>query len=1019
MPKKTRGKRKQSGKTPAASDRESATGARLASNENLRGVVEAAPFGMAVTRLSDGVILCANSPVEALLGIPARDLVGRTSPEFFSEPAVHEKFVAELRAVGRLTDYEVRLTRPDGTEVWVVTSAESVDFEGESAIISAYHEITERKQAEEALRESEDRFRDLIENANDVVYTLDLTGRFTSMNDAGLRILGYTLDEVLQMNPSQIVPQEYHRHSADAVRRRFAGQAPVAYELEIITKRGRRVPFEVNPRLIYEGGRPIAIQAIARDITERKRAEDALRESERKFRALADATPAAITIFNEEGGLYANPATESITGYSAEEMKGMFLVDLVHPDLRDFARRMNAARMRGEEAPPRYELKIVTKRGEERWMDVSARPIEFEGKPATLGTAFDITDRKRAEEALSESEQRLRFITEATPAAIMITGASDGAILYANDAAERVFGAPPQGLRGRSALELWGEEEDRSAVLEELREKGAVNGRTLLSRKVDGTLFSSEVWLRPIIYGGVAATIGTIQDVTERTLAERALRESEARFRVLAEATPAAITIFKEEGVLYANPATEAMTGYSAEELKGVSLVDLVHPDLRDFVRRTNAARMRGEEAPPRFEAKIVTKRGEERWLDISDHPIEFDGELATLGTAFDITDNKRMEEALSESEQKFRALAEATPAAILIFNEAGMIYGNPAIEEISGYSVEEIAAMGFDRLIHPDFREVAAERREGRLHGADVPTRYEVEIVTKQGEERWLDISARRIEFEGKPATLGTAFDITDRKRAEDQLHDAHDELEHRVQERTTQLTDAVASLKKEIGERELAEAALGESEERYRTLVETMNDGLGVQDANGVITYVNQRFCQMVGYSSDELVGRRVTDLLDEKNRRILTRQMAGRRRGTKDRYDLTFTAKDGGKVTTLMAPQPVIDAEGNFEGSFAVMTDITDQKRMEETLERVREELETKVEHQAERGNPYGLTFRELTVLNLVAQGKSDREVAEILGIRHLTARKHIANLLSKMGAGTRTEAGVRAVREGIID
>ena len=156
------------------------------------------------------------------------------------------------------------------------------------------------------------------------------------------------------------------------------------------------------------------------------------------------------------------------------------------------------------------------------------------------------------------------------------------------------------------------------------------------------------------------------------------------------------------------------------------------------------------------------------------------------------------------------------------------------------------------------------------------------------------------------------------------------------------TQLKEELTELRRQIAELEVSEAgrkraedALIVSEEKYRMLVETMSEGLGIQDKNGLITYVNDRLCTMWEYSRAETIGRPVTDFLDESNRRILEEQMAKRRRGEHDSYELTWSGKDGQKIDTIMSPKPIFDANGQPDGSFAVITDITERKRAEDAL------------------------------------------------------------------------------------
>ena len=185
-------------------------------------------------------------------------------------------------------------------------------------------------------------------------------------------------------------------------------------------------------------------------------------------------------------------------------------------------------------------------------------------------------------------------------------------------------------------------------------------------------------------------------------------------------------------------------------------------------------------------------------------------------------------------------------------------------------------------------------------------------------------------------------AGEITKRKRAEAALLKAHDELEHRVEERTAELRIANEKLQQEVAERNRAEDALRQSEEHHRTLIETMNEGLSVVDKDSVITFVNDQFCTMTGYSRDELVGYSETIFLDKESQRIFKKQWEERIKGIAMPYEITLTRKDDRKVHALVSPKPLFDEKGHFSGSFGIFTDITDRKQAESELLSYQEQL-----------------------------------------------------------------------------
>jgi PAS domain S-box-containing protein len=185
-------------------------------------------------------------------------------------------------------------------------------------------------------------------------------------------------------------------------------------------------------------------------------------------------------------------------------------------------------------------------------------------------------------------------------------------------------------------------------------------------------------------------------------------------------------------------------------------------------------------------------------------------------------------------------------------------------------------------------------------------------------------------------------AGEITKRKRAEAALLKTHDELERRVEERTAEHRIANEKLQQEVAERNRAEDALRQSEEHHRTLIETMNEGLSVVDKDSVMTFVNDQFCTMTGYSRDELIGYSETILLDKESQRIFKKQWAERIKGIAAPYEITLTRKNEKKVHTLVSPKPLFDENGQFTGSFGIFTDITERKQAESELLSYQEQL-----------------------------------------------------------------------------
>lgn len=392
------------------------------------------------------------------------------------------------------------------------------------------------------------------------------------------------------------------------------------------------------------------------------------------------------------------------------------------------------------------------------------------------------SEARYAERSPRDSGSRYQNMIEVAQEGIWIVDA-EATTTFVNDKLARMLGYTIDEMMGRSVFDFVNEEDWRETRQHlERGKQGLKEQRDFQFRRKDGSSVWTMISTTPLFddAGTFTGGLAMLMDVSDRKRAELTLRESEAKFRALAETTSAAIFIYRGLDLLYVNATTEAHTGYSREELLKKSLAEVVHPEFRELVKERALARQRGEPVPDRYEFKILTKTGETRWVDATSSSVEYGGQPAVIGTAFDITDRKRAEEALGESEAKFRVLAQTAASVILIYQDSKLVYVNPFSAVMSGYSVEEQLSMDFWDIMHPDSRELVKERGLARLRGETPPSRYEFRILTKSGETRWLDFSASNVEFQGKPSVLGTALDITERKRAEQALHKSQSRLQH-----------------------------------------------------------------------------------------------------------------------------------------------------------------------------------------------------------------------------------------------
>jgi diguanylate cyclase (GGDEF)-like protein/PAS domain S-box-containing protein len=319
-----------------------------------------------------------------------------------------------------------------------------------------WQDITERKLAEVSVKESEERYRNLFENANDLIYVHDLKGNYLSINQTAERVIGYTRDEALKMNMQEIVAPGHYKRSIKMMKEKFAGGAKqTVYEIDCVTKDGKQITLEVNSSLINQNGDPIAVQGIARDITERKRAEQALKESEESYRELFENANDLIYTHDLKGNFTSlNRAGEAITGFSRDEALGMNLSQVVAPDFLEEARAMTARKVAGD-APSAYELEIISKDGHRVSLELSTRLILQNGVPVGVqGIGRDITERKRAEKSLHNTVSLFISTFESTADGIVVINPEQQKIITFNNKFVEMFNLPPKILDHNDTTKL-------------------------------------------------------------------------------------------------------------------------------------------------------------------------------------------------------------------------------------------------------------------------------------------------------------------------------------------------------------------------------------------------------------------------------------------------------------------------------------------------------------------------------------------------------------------------------------
>ncbi len=398
-------------------------------------------------------------------------------------------------------------------------------------------ERAERAEAERTLRESEERYRLLFEDANDCIYTTDLEGNYTSSNRAAARVCGYTRAAILRLNVSQVVVPEHLDLVRNMSGNKLAGRDyKTSYEVDILTKDGRRVTLDLSTQLIHRGGEVVGIQGIARDVTERRRVALALRESEERYRELFENANDVLYTHDLAGRFTSlNKAGERVIGYTREEAMRMNVVDVIAPEYVALARGM-MTRKTDENTPTTYTLEVIAKGGRRVVLEVNTRLIGEGEMVEVQGTARDVTERERGAEALRKAEENYRNIFENAVEGIF-QSTVEGRFISVNPAMARLFGydSPDEMIAKLTDIgrQYYVASNERDRLVRALAEHGIVEKFESRAYRRDG----SEIWVSENVRavrdadGALLYYEGILEDITERKRAEAALHESEEQLR--------------------------------------------------------------------------------------------------------------------------------------------------------------------------------------------------------------------------------------------------------------------------------------------------------------------------------------------------------------------------------------------------------------------------------------------------------------------------------------------------------
>ena len=678
-------------------------------------------------------------------------------------------------------------------------------------------------------------------------------------------------------------------------------------------------------------------------LEDQKETLDKLKESEELFRALAESTATAIFIYQGEKFLYVNEATARITGYPKEELLQMNFWDVVHPDFKELVKQRGLARQRGETIRNRYEIKLMKKDGTIAWVDLSAGKISWAGKEAAIGSAFDITDRKLADEKLIESEKRYRLIAENSMNVVTVLD-FNFKFTYVSPSIIKLLGYNPEELLNTEAKNLFPQEtfiKFQELFKEEFELEKSGNASPLRSRTIIAQEFHKDghpVWIEitaSFLRDDNGTPIGILaltKDITERKKLEDELKEREEKLSLLVEGTPYYFFFTQDENALvtYISPSVEFITGYTPKEWIGNRDWFVSDSPINKIAREKTYAHLQGEKSDEPYYAEIENPAGQKILLEIYEQPIFKDGKVVGLqGVASDVTERRRAE--IIQRIQYNIANAVVTSKNL---NELFEIVRNELNELIDTKNFfiafyDEESDMLSSYIDKDEKDEIPIWSAKKSISGYVIKQKRLI-LLTKSQIQALAENGIIELVGTLPEAWLGTPLSIGDKIIGVIAIQDYHNP--NAYDKTSLEILEIIAKQLSIYIEQKRSE----ETNIILTRAIEQSPVSIVITDIDGNIKYVNPKFTEVSGYTFEEAIGKNPKILKSGKTDPSIYVELWNTILSGEDWYGEFINKKKNGEIYFEEAIiSPIKNEEGVITNFVAVKEDITEKKKLLDEL------------------------------------------------------------------------------------
>ena len=847
-----------------------------------------------------GVVRDANLTAARLLGVERQQLVHEPLSAFVfaADQDVYYRHLGLIRSSGWPQTCDLRLHSVDAEPFWV-----SLEWRTQSAAPGeplryqvTFADVHERVLAEEALRESEEKHRVLLDESPDPMFSFTPEGRYKYVNRAFADGVGKTVEGIIGRTIWDVFPKEEADQRFAALSQVFSTGAQKVIEARVPRADGDRCYVTTITPIKDTSGEVSSVICSSKDITARKRAEEELRASEQNFSAFFDAVEDLIGVATPDGRLiYPNPALSAKLGYSAAELTGMKVLDLYPAERRAEAEAVFAALARGEGDV--CSLPLQGKTGALVPVETRVWPGKWNGADCIFGVSKDLS-------AEQETLQKFERLFRGNPVLMALSTLAEQKFVDVNDACLGALGYTREEVLGRTSedLDIFVEPEQQRAAAELLLAQGRIADFELRVRRKDGTFIDGLVSAEIIGSPGRQYLLTAMVDQAELKQARGALTESERRTRGILESMTEGVVLFAEDGqIVSANPAAESMLGLTRSARE-----DLAYDDPHWELQCPDGSPLPLEETPgvratreKRVVKDVVTgftqAGGAVSWFNVSAAPLlDATGEVEGIVTSFsDISERKRAEDALQESEERYRTLFERTANPTFVIDIAGnYISGNDAALQFLECTHEELLTMNVVDHVPPGRDRVIDDHIPLWETGGTIETAYFVNRRIKT-----LELTITPGSWQGKQVVFGIGVDVTERQQAEAELQD---------------------------------------SEQNFSAFFDAVDDIIVVATPEGRLMYANPALSAKLGYGADEVTSLHVLDLNPADRRPEAEAIFAAMLRGERESCLLPLQTKSGALV-----PVETRVWLGRWDGAdcvFGVSKDLSSEQEALQKFERL---------------------------------------------------------------------------------